>query len=330
MHGSTPPVKTTPLGPLGDVSRLTLGGGGIGQGWGETSRDEAMATLRAAVDGGIDLIDTAPLYRNCEAIVAETFNGALPAGVKITTKCGLGSPPAGQAAARLEASLAASLAAMRLARVDIYFLHSNIAPDDYAYAHGDARRDDFSTRWSLYADEVVGAFERLKAEGRIGAWGITGVGLPSSIRDAIAHDPRPDVAQVVANLMDSAGGLRRFAEPADPRAILAAAGVRGVGVMGIRAVQAGALTRQIDRAVSPNHPDARDYERARPFRKLCERWGEDPALIAHRYALSIPGVDTLVLGVKNRAELDQAFRAEAAGPLSGAEIAEIDQLGLRI
>jgi aryl-alcohol dehydrogenase-like predicted oxidoreductase len=322
-------VKTTALGPLGEVSRLTLGGGGIGQGWGETSREEARATLRAAVDGGINLIDTAPLYRNCEAIVAETFAGALPAGVRITTKCGLGSPPAGQAGARLEASLAASLAAMRLERADIYFLHSNIAPDDYAYAHGDARRDDFSTRWSIYADEVVPAFQRLKAQGRIGAWGITGVGVPSSIRDAFAHDPKPDVAQVVANLMDSAGGLRRFAEPADPRAILAAAVARGIGVMGIRAVQAGALTGAIDRTLSPNHPDARDYERALPFRELCARWGEDPALVAHRYALSIPGVDTLVLGVKNRAELDQAFRAEAAGPMSPAEMAQIDRLELR-
>jgi len=66
--------------------------------------------------------------------------------------------------------------------------------------------------------------------------------------------------------------------------------------MGIRAVQAGALTLKVDRALSTNHPDARDYERAEPFRALCARWGEDPALVAHRYALSIPGVDTVVLG----------------------------------
>ena len=66
------------LGPLGSVSRLTLGGGGIGQVWGPTSRDEATATLKAAVEAGIDLIDTAPMYLNCEAIFGETFQGALP------------------------------------------------------------------------------------------------------------------------------------------------------------------------------------------------------------------------------------------------------------
>ena len=41
--------------------------------------------------------------------------------------------------------------------------------------------------------------------------------------------PRPDVVQAVANLMDSAGGMRSFAEPAAPRAIIAAAGERGSG-----------------------------------------------------------------------------------------------------
>jgi aryl-alcohol dehydrogenase-like predicted oxidoreductase len=321
-------MKTAILGPLGPVGRLTLGGGGIGQIWGETSREESTATLRAAIAGGIDLIDTAPTYGNCESIIGETFDGALPAGVKITSKCGLGSPPPGQAAARLETALAASLAAMRLDRIDLYFLHSNIAPDDYAYAHGDARRDEFSTRWSIYAEEVVPTFERLKAQGRIGAWGLTGIGVPQSILDAFAHTPAPDVAQVIANLMDSAGGIRRFTEPAQPRTILAAAKARDIGVMGIRAVQAGALTSGLDRTLSPNHPDSKDYERAEPFRALCAGWGEDPALVAHRYALSIVGIDTVVLGVKNRAELDQALDAEAAGPLSPAETAEIDRLGL--
>ena len=99
--------------------------------------------------------------------------------------------------------------------------------------------------------------------------------------------------------------------------------------MGIRAVQAGALTAAMDRVVSSSNPDARDYVRAAPFRALCQTWGEDAAIVAYRYALSIEGVDTLVLGVKNRAELQQALDAEAAGPLDSAQIAAIDSLGLR-
>ena len=111
--------------------------------------------------------------------------------------------------------------------------------------------------------------------------------------------------------------------------IIAAAHAAGAGVMGIRAVQAGALTRAIDRALSPNSPDTKDFDRAAPFRALCERWGEDPAYVAHRYALGIEGVDTLVLGVKNRAELRQCLAAETAGPLEPEQLAAIEELGLR-
>src|SRR5258706_3340826 len=80
-------MRTANLGPLGPVSRLTIGGGGIGEAWGPTSRGEVTATLRAAVDGGITLIDTAPMYLNCEKVVAETFEGRLPAGGGGTSQC---------------------------------------------------------------------------------------------------------------------------------------------------------------------------------------------------------------------------------------------------
>src|SRR6185369_9297821 len=200
--------------------------------------------------------------------------------------------------------------AMRLERVDLYFLHSSLHADGYAYAHGNDRRDQMSTALWLYVDQVVPAMERLKAQGRIGGWGITGIGVPSAVLQAIELDPAPDAVQAIANLMDSPGALRRYAEPAQPRAIAAAARARGAGVMGIRAVQAGALTAGVDRELSPNSPDRRDFNRAAGFRALCAGWGEDPAYMAHRYALSMPNIDTVVLGVKNRAELEQCLAAE--------------------
>jgi aryl-alcohol dehydrogenase-like predicted oxidoreductase len=175
----------------------------------------------------------------------------------------------------------------------------------------------------------VPAVQRLRQEGLIGAWGITAVGVPDAIVAALQHDPRPHAAQAVANLLDSVGSLRRFAGPARPRRIIEVAEQNGVGVLGMRAVQAGALTRAIDRDVAPDNPDATDYQRAAAFRALCETWGEDPAAIAHRYALAMAGVDTLILGVKNRRELDQVLAAEAAGPLEPDRITEIDGLGLR-
>ncbi len=322
-------MRTQNLGPLAAVSRLTLGGGGLGAIWGPTSAEEAVATVHAAVGAGINLIDTAPMYRDCEAVIAAAFEGAPPAHVRITTKCALGGVPPAEAATRLDASLSASLAAMRLERADIFFLHTNICPGDYVYAHGQSRRDRFATPWSLYVEAVVPALEALKASGRIGTWGITGVGVPGAILEAIAHRPAPDVVQALTNLMDSAGGMRRYAEPARPRTIIAAAHRAGIGVMGIRAVQAGALTLAMDRALKPEDPDLADWMRAAPFRVLCAEAGLDPALVAHRYALGLEGVDTVVLGVKNRGELTQCLDAEAAGPLPDEFLSRIEALGLR-
>ena len=174
-------MRTSQLGPFDGVSRLTLGGGGLGQIWGASSDEEAVATVHAAVAAGINVIDTAPMYGGCEAVVALAFGGVLPAGVRITTKCQLGAPAAGTAAAKLEESLDASLAAMRLDRVDVFFLHSNICEDDTVYAHGNEHRASFATPWSQYVDEVVPAFADLQLRGRIGAWGITGIGMPGTI-----------------------------------------------------------------------------------------------------------------------------------------------------
>jgi aryl-alcohol dehydrogenase-like predicted oxidoreductase len=322
-------MQLTSLGPLQGVSRLTLGGGGLGRIWGETSIEEAVATVHAAMDGGINLIDTAPMYRDCEQVIGAAFAGRPPDGVRVTTKHQLGAPPAGETAARLEASLDASLAAMQLSRADIYFLHSNICPDGYVYARHPERQAMFATPWRTYVDEVIPAMEGLKARGRIGAWGITGVGVPETILAALAHRPAPDLVQAVANLLDSPGGMRSYAEPPRPREIIAAARSRGVGVMGIRAVQAGALTAAIDRNLSPNHPESKDYVLATPFRVVCDELGSDPAAVAHRYALTMAGVDTVILGVKNRAELADCLGAEALGPLAPDLVTRIDSLDLR-
>ena len=57
-------MKYRDLGPIKNVSRLALGGGGIGQVWGATDRDEALATVAAAVADGINFFDLAPMYGN--------------------------------------------------------------------------------------------------------------------------------------------------------------------------------------------------------------------------------------------------------------------------
>ncbi|MCD7059325.1 aldo/keto reductase [Pelagibacterium xiamenense] len=318
-------MQRSEFGKYGTVSRLTLGGGGIGQVWGETSREEGIATLKMAIDEGIDVLDAAPGYNVCEALIGEAFNGRLPEHIKVTTKYGLASAPGEEAYSRFRASLEESLKAMRLDRVDLLFLHNEIRPDVGSAPEGHTH----FTRWSVYRDYVIPAFERLMDDGLIGGWGLTGVAKTPQILDALSTVPRPHAVQAVANLLDSPGGLVVEDEQPRHREIIATAQRNEVGVMGIRAVQAGALTRRFDRDVPEGNRDLPDFDKAAPFRALCAEWGEDPAIVAHRYALGIEGVDTLVLGVKNRAELKDALAAEAAGPLDAEQVQAIEDLGLR-
>jgi len=307
------------FGNMGEVSALTLGGGGTGQVWGPTSQEEAVATVKAAVDWGITFLDAAPTYGDgkAEDVIGEAFGGRLPDGVRVSTKCRLGNPPPGEVLTRLRASLSDSLARMKLERVDFFFLHNMIVADE------DQARYDGTPR-TLFVESVIPAFETLKKEGLIGAWGITGIGVPDAILETIESDPPPQAIQVITNLLDSPGALKRFEGPAKPREIAAAAHRRGVGVMGIRAVQAGALTSEFDRQLPEDHPDLADYRRAAAFRDLSRELGESPAALAHQYALSMDGVATVILGVKNRAELEECVEAEAKGRLAPEVMARID------
>jgi len=307
------------FGNLGEVSALTLGGGGTGQVWGPTNQEEAVATVKAAVDLGITFLDAAPTYGDgkAEDVIGKAFGGRLPDGVRVSTKCRLAKLPPGEVLERLRSSLSDSLARMRLRMVDFFFLHNMIVADE------DQARYDGTPR-TLFVDSVIPAFETLKEEGLIGAWGITGIGVPDAILETIEGSPPPQTIQVITNLLDSPGALKRFEGPAKPREIAAAAHRRGVGVMGIRAVQAGALTSEFDRQLADDHPDTTDYRRAAAFRDLSGELGESPAALAHRYALSMDGVATVVLGVKNRAELEECVEAEAKGRLAPEVMARID------
>lgn len=318
-------MQSHAFGTLPPVSMLTLGGGGLGMLWGKTTFEECVATVHAAVAAGITLLDLAPRYGDgkAEDVVGAAFDGKLPAGVRVTSKCNLGNLPPAAIETTLRRSIETSLQRLRLSKLDVFFLHSNVVPDAafIARAPGDAAAR--MTPYAVFAAQVRPLFERFVAEGLIGAWGLTGIGHPDTIIRLLAERPAPGAVQCIANLLDSPGGLKFFDGPAKPRAVIAAARANGVGVMGIRAVQAGALTAAIDRELPADHPEVVDYARAAGFRRLCAELGANPAVIAHRYALSLD-IDTLVLGVKNRQELAECVAAAAAGPLPGELIARID------
>jgi aryl-alcohol dehydrogenase-like predicted oxidoreductase len=320
-------MRTQGLGDLFDVSRLTLGGGGIGQVWGSTSRDEAVATVRSAHEAGVNLFDMAPLYGSGEAetVMGLAFADGYPDDVHITTKCMLGNTHGDEIEARLTTSLDESLARLRCNYVDIYILHGYVIPDGWSDSIRESLLPRIAVEWSTYRDHVIPVFENLKTSGRIRAWGVTAASTQQANLRVLQAERRPDVVQCIANALDSPGNMAITAERPDPRAVIREAKTLSVGVMGIRAVAAGSLTDKIDREVAQDSPDQVDFQRARPFRAIADDIGVAPAMLAHQYALAMAGVDTVVLGVKNRVELDQCLAAEAAPDLEPALIDRIDR-----
>jgi aryl-alcohol dehydrogenase-like predicted oxidoreductase len=309
------------------VSVLSFGGGGVGGVYGPVARDEAVATVRAAVEAGITLFDLAPSYGPGEAspeaelVVGEAFSGRVPEGVRLTSKVALDdAQPVGSLAGAIRESLRGTLERLRVPRIDLFFLHSYVRPPHVA-ARGAEVIDISSVR-----DVVRPTFEQLVEEGLIGDWGLTGVAHPDAICSLLREEPKPAVVQCVANALDAVGNMWPFdaSEHPDNGRIRREAARNGVAVMGIRALAAGALADSLDRTAAADDPALVDFREAQAFRALAHAKGIAPAQLALRYALSLPDIATVTLGAKTRVELAGCLAAETAGALNDDERAEVD------
>ena len=119
------------LGTSLDVSRVAMGTWAIGGWmWGGTDEAESIATIRAAVERGINIIDTAPAYgfgRSEEIVGRALAEGNLRSRVLIATKVGLeweGRRVFRNASrARILEEVEASLRRLRTDYIDIYQVH---------------------------------------------------------------------------------------------------------------------------------------------------------------------------------------------------------------
>ena len=317
--------------PFGEVSSLTLGGGGLGQAWGDTTREETVATVKFALECGITHFDVAPMYGRGEAerVVGESLQGRSLDGLFFTTKCRLGRLPDENVYDHLNNSLTRSLETMKIKKVDLFLLHSQLVEDDFTLFSNNEFKDRNSTTLSSYYNAAIPAFEQLKKEGKIGSWGIGGMGQNNALIAAINHETPPEAMQCVINPLNSAGGIGYADQAYDPELIFQAASNKQIPVLAIRAVQAGALTSKMDRKPHESGFDKLDFEdfiKAKPFREIADEWNISPAKLAHKYALSIQGPSSVILGVKNREELAECVKAEGEERLTPIEIKTLEDL----
>jgi aryl-alcohol dehydrogenase-like predicted oxidoreductase len=297
------------------VSAITLGGGGIGMVWGPTTDEECIETVKQAIASGINVIDVAPVYGRgkAEEIVGQAWP-ELNRKPLIATKVFIMPEERGDLAGAVRRSLETSLARMRLGRLDIFQLHNQVEPGEPVSQRRLTLREVAGTRG------VLETMQKLKEEGLVRVIGLTGIARHDAVRQLLG-DNRLETVQLVTNILCSEGemGAPGDAGYRDHLEMVRMASAARVGVLGIRPFAAGSLTAAIDRSLPPGHSVAADFALAhRELDFLTAEAGGSMAFAAMRYALTLPGVSTVVTGAKNRNELAEAVAAAEAGPLSSA------------
>jgi len=206
-HDETPPaVRTTTL-PSGEAVPV-LGQGTWAMAEHPARRAQEIASLRAGIDLGMTLIDTAEMYANgaAEALVAEAIEGRRDEVFLVSKVLPNHSTRKGTIAA-----CEASLERLGTDRLDLYLLHWRGAPR---------------------IEETLAAFETLVGDGKIRHWGVSNFDVPDMEELEAAAGGRPAATnQVLYNL------TRRGIESA----LLPHCVSRGIPVMAYSPIEQGRL-----------------------------------------------------------------------------------------
>ena len=296
------------LGRTGlNVSRLSLGTVELGMPYGvgevgnctPPSSAEAVRLVQMAADAGINLFDTAPNYGDSESLVGKALEGRKECW--IATKVSIpreadGTLARGKAVrAFVRESLEFSLKKLRRETLDIVQIHN-------------------ATVEVLQQGEMQEALCEAVKQGSLRFIGAS-VYREDEALAAIDTDII-DVLQVACNVLD-----QRMVERVFPSAQR-----KGVGLITRSSLLKGALTPRAECL-----PETLgELRRA----TICVRdvlaggdWAKLPAQ-ALRFALSVPGVASVLIGVREQVELDGALAAAALAPLSSEAFTSARQLGL--
>jgi aryl-alcohol dehydrogenase-like predicted oxidoreductase len=312
-----------------EVSEIGFGCGDVG---GLMVRGEHAYQVRAvarAMELGINYFDTASRYGGGQS---ETNLGRvlkeLSAEVYVGTKYSLGEADPNDLKAGVIQSVEASLKRLGREQVDLIQLHDRISS-----------QTDVSVRAITVSDvlgEVREALEVLKFQGKVRFYGMTGVGEPKGIHEVVASGLVSTV-QTVYNLINASAGAAAPAgfDMPDYARLIDLSAEKNVGVIVIRVLAAGALT-----GTSVRHPVAvqtvapigsgRDFQqdesRARQFAFIVdEGFAGDMPEASIRFALSNPGVSTVLVGYSDLEHLEKSVQYAAKGPLPAEALARLPQ-----
>ena len=293
------------------VSVVGLGCWQLGADWGEVSEDDAMAVLRAAVDAGVTLLDTADVYGDgrSERLIGRLLDERPGAGLLVATKAGRRADPHVPEAftlAALRGWVDRSRSNLGQDRLDLLQLH---CPPTPVY-------DD---------DRVFDALDALVEEQRIAAYGVS----VETVAEALRALERPGLAtvQIIVNV------FRR--KPLEQ--VLPAAAAAGVGVLARVPLASGLLSGKYDETTQFAADDHRSYNRSGEAFDVGETFSGVPydvgvraareiaaltpqglttAQLALRWLLDQPGVTSVIPGARTPEQARGNGAAADLPPLS--------------
>ncbi|MGH2584495.1 MAG: aldo/keto reductase [Dehalococcoidia bacterium] len=309
------------LGRTGlSVSALGFGCGSVGGLMVRGDPADQRGAVARALEAGITYFDTAPSYgdgrseENLGRVLREL--GAWDR-VVVGTKVRIAPEDRADPVASIRRSVERSLRLLGRERVDLLQLHNQIGVEG---ANG---RD-------LPVNELLaGVAEGLRqviAEGLVGHAGLTGMGDAGALGQAIRSGSFATVQSYFNALNPSAGFSGSAGGGHDFAGLIDDAASAGMGVIAIRVMAAGALTGSDERAANasamsgaalvPGSEFDRDIDRAHRLTDLAAALGLESTLeFGVRFALSKPGVSTVLVGYSNLQQLDDALRWAERGPL---------------
>lgn len=311
------------------VSVLGFGCGAVGGLMVRGSSADRERAVGKALDAGINYFDTAVQYGDglSETHLGQVMARLKPANSFVGTKVRLQPAEFSRIELAVTESLDASLKRLGMDHVDIFHLHNAITNDGAV--------ESLSAERVL--DEVVPAFEALRAAGKIRFLGITAVGDTAALHKVL-DSQKFQSAQVSYNMLNpSAAQALPAGYPAqDYGRLFDRTMAAGVGVVGIRVLAGGALTGSAERHPIASPPPApigsawdygTDLQRAQRLMPLVtEGFAATLAEAATRYAISHPAMGTILVGMATVEEFDAGLAAVLKGPLSADALARVEAL----
>ena len=301
-------MHITPIG----IGAWAMGGGGWAFAWGPQDDDESVAAIHAALDAGVNWVDTAAVYGlgHSEEVVARALKGRSRKPF-VFTKCERVWNERREIGKSLKADsirreLEASLRRLQLDTIDLYQIHW---PEP---------EEDIEEGWTAMA--------QLQREGKVRWIGVSNFNVD--------HLRRAQAIAPITSLQPPYSMLAREIE----ETVLPYTQQHGIGVIVYSPMKSGLLSGAMTRErvaampaddwrrLTPHFQEprlTRNLELAELLRAIGQRHGRTPGVVAIAWTLRHPAVTAAIVGMRSAKQVEGVIGA-ADFRLSPEEVQEIE------